>query len=172
MERAFGISQRGKPLVPIVVSRGASEPERYAADELRRHLTQITGAPFEVRETDALPERAIVVGHGAPAERLRPDLRPNRLGAEEAVVECTRDYLLLTGGRPRGTLYAVYRFLHGLGVRWWTPWATHIPRKRDLSVPAQSRREQPAFEYREPFWYHAFDGDWAEIGRASCRERV
>ncbi len=155
------LSRRGKPLAPIVVSRGASEPERYAADELRRHLTQITGAPFELRETDALPERAVVIGHGAPTERLRPDLRPNRLGAEEAVVECTRDYLLLTGGRPRGTLYAVYRFLHGLGVRWWTPWATHIPRKRDLSVPAQSRREQPAFEYREPFWYHAFDGDWA-----------
>ena len=75
------LSRRGKPLVPIVVSRGASEPERYAADELRRHLTQITGAPFEVRETDTLPERAIVVGHGAPTERLRPDLRPNRLSA-------------------------------------------------------------------------------------------
>ena len=160
-ERAFALSRRGKPLAPIILSRGATETERYAAEELRQHLTQITGAPFELRETDTLPEHAIVVGHGAPTERLRPDLRPNRLGAEEAVVECTRDYLLLTGGRPRGTLYAVYRFLHGLGVRWWTPWATHIPRKRDLSVPAQSQREQPAFEYREPFWYHAFDGDWA-----------
>ena len=49
LERAFPLSRRGKPLAPITVSRGASEPERYAADELRRHLTQITGAPFEVR---------------------------------------------------------------------------------------------------------------------------
>jgi hypothetical protein len=39
--------------------------------------------------------------------------------------------------------------------------SAHSPQKRDLSVPLQSRREQPAFEYREPFWYHAFDGDWA-----------
>lgn len=36
-----------------------------------------------------------------------------------------------------------------------------VPQRRDLSIPAQSQREQPAFEYREPFWYHAFDGDWA-----------
>jgi hypothetical protein len=123
------LSRRGKPLAPIVVSRGATETERYAAEELRQHLTQITGAPFEVRETDTLPERAIVVGHGALTERLRPDLSPNRLGAEEVAIECVGNYLLLTGGRPRGTLYAVYRFLHGLGVRWWTPWAAHIPRK-------------------------------------------
>jgi hypothetical protein len=68
------LSRRGKPLAPIVVSRGATETERYAAEELRQHLTQITGAPFEVRETDTLPERAIVVGHGALTERLRPDL--------------------------------------------------------------------------------------------------
>jgi hypothetical protein len=59
------LSRRGKPLAPIIVSRGATETERYAAEELRQHLTQITGAPLEVRETDALPERAIVVGHGA-----------------------------------------------------------------------------------------------------------
>jgi hypothetical protein len=155
------LSRRGKPLAPIVVSRGATETERYAAEELRQHLTQITGAPFEVRETDTLPERAIVVGHGALTERLRPDLNPNRLGAEEVAIEGVGNHLLLTGGRPRGTLYAVYRFLHGLGVRWWTPWAAHIPQKRDLSVPLQSIRERPAFEYREPFWYHAFDGDWA-----------
>lgn len=155
------ISRRGKPLVPIVLQRGATEPERYAAEELRTHLAQITGTPFELRETDTLLERALLIGHGALTERLRPDLKPNRLGAEEIAIECVGNYLLLTGGRPRGTLYAVYRFLHGLGVRWWTPWATHIPKRRDLSVPAQNLREQPAFEYREPFWYHAFDGDWA-----------
>ena len=155
------LSHRGKPLVPILTSRGATETERYAAEELCQHLKHITNAPFEVRETDKLPERAIVVGHGVLTERLRPDLRPNRLGAEEAVIECAGNYLLLTGGRPRGTLYAVYRLLHRLGVRWWTPWATHLPQKHDLRVPIQSLREQPAFEYREPFWYHAFDGDWA-----------
>ena len=39
------------------------------------------------------------------------------------------------GGRPRGTLYAVHRFLETvLGIRWWTPWATDVPKRADLQV--------------------------------------
>ncbi len=156
------LSRRGKSLAPIIVQSGATETERYAAEELRAHLQAITGAPFELHEAESLPPRAVVVGQGALAERLRPDINFRTLGDEETVLSCRDDYLLLAGGRPRGTLYAVYRFLHTqLGVRWWTPWAAHIPRRRDLTVPHLNLREQPAFEYREPFWYHAFDGDWA-----------
>lgn len=158
----LSLSRRGKAFVPIIVHQGATEPERYAAEELRAHLQAITGAPFEIRELDALPPRAIVVGQGALAERLRPDVNFRTLGEEEVLITCRDGYLLLAGGRSRGTLYAVYRFLQTqLGVRWWTPWARHIPHRRDLTVPELNRREQPAFEYREPFWFHAFDGDWA-----------
>ncbi len=158
----LSLTRRGKPLVPLIVQSGATEAERYAAAELRTHLQAITGALFEIREADRLPPRAVVVGQGTLAERLRPDINFQALGEEEVICSCRDGYLLLAGGRPRGTLYAVYRFLQTqLGVRWWTPWATHTPRKRDLTVSNLNLREQPAFEYREPFWYHAFDGDWA-----------
>ncbi len=156
------IARNGRALTPIIVQRGATEPERHAADELAKHLQQITGAVFDVRETDTLPPRAIVVGQGALADRLRPDINGRTLGGEETLLLCRDGYLLLSGGRPRGTLYAVYRFLQRqLGVRWWTPWATQTPRKRTVTVPHLNLRETPAFEYREPFWFHAFDGDWA-----------
>ncbi|MCX7992767.1 MAG: DUF4838 domain-containing protein [Fimbriimonadales bacterium] len=156
------LSRRGKPLVPILTQQGATETELYAAEELQAHLQAATGAPFEIREGSSLLPHAIVVGQGALAERLRPDVNFRALGDEEVVLSCRDGYLLLAGGRPRGTLYAVYRFLHTqLGVRWWAPWAIHIPRKRDLTIPTLNLREQPAFEYREPFWFHAFEGDWA-----------
>ncbi|RYG23896.1 DUF4838 domain-containing protein [bacterium] len=48
-----------------------------------------------------------------------------------------------------------------LGCRWWTPWAQTIPHRASLTLPKLTLNERPAFEYREPFWYSAFDGDWA-----------
>ncbi|GIV10906.1 MAG: hypothetical protein KatS3mg020_0397 [Fimbriimonadales bacterium] len=156
------LTRRGKALAPIIIQKGATEPERYAAQELQAHLEQATGARFEVREADTLSPRAIVIGQGEWAERLRPDVNWRTLGGEETLISVQEGYLLLSGGRPRGTLYAVYRFLQTqLGMRWWTPWAQHIPRRRDLTIPSLNLREQPAFEYREPFWFHAFEGDWA-----------
>jgi hypothetical protein len=46
-------------------------------------------------------------------------------------------------------------------VRWWTPWASHIPKQPGLRVSELDVREKPAFEYRESFWYPAFDADWS-----------
>ncbi|MFO0925896.1 MAG: DUF4838 domain-containing protein [Gemmataceae bacterium] len=60
-----------------------------------------------------------------------------------------------------GTLYAVYRFLHDQGVRWWTPWATDVPRRPELRVGDLNVTSKPAFEVRDPFWFAAFDGDWS-----------
>jgi len=69
--------------------------------------------------------------------------------------------LLLAGGRPRGTIYAVNRFLQEqCGVRWWAPWATNIPRHATLRIPELNDRRQPAFEYRAPFWFCGFDPLW------------
>ncbi len=158
------LAERGRAKMPILVQVGATPAERHAADELRLHLDQITGASFELREVVPanLPPAAIIVGVGEVARRLFPNVAWDSLGGEEVVMRTRERYLLLTGGRPRGTLYAVYRFLHTFcGVRWWTPWASTIPRRRTLRIPALNINEQPAFEYREPFWYHTFDGDWA-----------
>ena len=81
---------------------------------------------------------------------------------ERLIMRTSGRCLLLTGGRPRGTLYAVCRFLQEqCGVRWWTPWASTIPRRPDLTVPDLAVEERPAFESRDPFWYPAFNPDWA-----------
>ncbi len=70
--------------------------------------------------------------------------------------------LLLAGGRPRGSLYAVSRFLQdSCGARWWTPSAARFPKQTNFSIPKLDVRAQPAFEYREPFWRDAFDPDWS-----------
>lgn len=158
------LAKDGKALLPILIQPGATEPERYSAEELANHLREITGAVFEIKEIPEgqVPKSGIIIGPGHLAQAIFPEVDLSKFGGEELTILTKGDYLLLAGGRPRGTLYAVYRFLsQQCGVRWWTPWATYIPKKKTLTLPNLSIREKPAFEYREPFWYPAFDGDWA-----------
>jgi hypothetical protein len=68
---------------------------------------------------------------------------------------------LLAGGRPRGTIYAVTRFLHELGVRWWTAWATNVPHRATLRIGDLNIHGKPAFEYRGPYWFPAFNAIWS-----------
>jgi len=162
-EAKMQIASRGKARCMILTQPGATTPERYAAEELANTLRRITGATFEIREaaSDA-PESAILIGPGPLATALFPEVPLDTFGSEQVAIRTKGSRLLLAGGRPRGTLYAVYRFLQGpCGVRWWAPWAAHIPRKPSLSIPDLAIDEKPAFESRDPFWFPAFDGDWA-----------
>jgi hypothetical protein len=165
----FTIATQGQAQCAISQDADATEPEKHAAGELAETLKLITGAEFAIRAADsAKEERMIIVGPGQTARKLFPKINFEELGPEETVIESNDKVLLLAGGRPRGTLYAVSRFLQDqCGVRWWTPWAGRIPANRDLRVTTLSMRAKPAFEMREPFWYPAFDHLWAVRNRCN-----
>jgi hypothetical protein len=160
---AFVAVENGKSNCSIMVDPAAIEPEKRAASELAGFLRLITGAEIPIISAQEPPkENAIVVGPGPLARRMFPDVPFDQLGAEEFVIRTDPQRLLLAGGRPRGTLYAVSRFLQDeCGVRWWTPWSSNVPQRASLTVPDLNRRARPAFELREPFWYPAFDPQWA-----------
>lgn len=156
------LASHGKALCPILTQPGASAAEKHAAVELASTLQQMTGAAFEVREAVDAPSTAIIVGPGPLATRYFPDVTLQSFGKEQIAIYTKGKRLLLGGGRPRGTLYAVYRFLQDeCGVRWWTPWASTIPSRRSLSVGPLAIDAKPAFEYRAAHWALAFDEDWA-----------
>ena len=77
------------------------------------------------------------------------DCIPVALVADGAVL--ARDgALVLAGGRPRGTLYAVYHYLEDVaGVRWLTPATDHVPTHGKLPLPKGDMRGKPAMPYRE-----------------------
>lgn len=156
------LAEGGRSRFVIIQQVGASAPEQHAVAELALHLNLITGAEFEV-QTNATkaPNRAIIVGPGPLAEKWFPEIDLTKFGPEEIEMRTKGDRLLLAGGRPRGTVYAVSRFLQEqCGVRWWTPWATNIPKQATLRIPDLNERRQPAFEYRAPFWFCGFDPLW------------
>ena len=161
------VAVRGRATVRVVVAPGASETERFAAQELALFLHIVTGAAFPISEDLGAAGSRLLVGLSA-ARAAAPDLVGSTLAPEEIIVRSAGSDLVLAGGSPRGTLYAVYAFLEDIvGCRWWTSTASRMPWKPSLSIPTVSLRYNPPLEYREPYWYVAFDEAWAARNKAN-----
>jgi len=158
---AVTIAENGIARAVVVVADDATEPEKHAASELVSFLEQVTGGEFDVvDQAEAGPSR-LLVGEGA-ARLADPGLTVEGLGEEGLLIRTVGNDLVLAGGRPRGTLYAVYTFLEDeVGCRWWTSKVSTIPKKPTLRAGPLNVRFIPRLEYREPFWFDALDGDWA-----------
>ncbi len=158
---AITIAEQGQPRATIVAVEDLTLPERHAVEELALFLGQVTGA--EIPITDRLPDGPNRILVGEPSARLVvPDFSVSDLGEEGLIIRTVGDDLILAGGRPRGTLYAVYTFLEDhVGCRWWAPGASDIPNRPTLSFQEIDYRYVPPLEYRESFWTTAFDQDWS-----------
>lgn len=155
------IAQNGEAKAVIVLAADAAEPERHAANELAGFLRQITGATFEIQAPPAAGQFRLLVGPGA-AKSAAADFSTDGLGSDGIVIRTVGNDLILAGGQPRGTLYAVYTFLEeNIGCRWWSSKASTIPIKPTLRIGRLNVRYVPPLEYRETFWFDAFNGDWA-----------
>jgi hypothetical protein len=164
---AVTISKDGQAQAVIVVAPDASEAEQYAAKELAQFLGQITGAEFKVADRENEQASCLFVGPGA-AKWAEAGFSTDGLGAEGIVLRTVGDDLILAGGRPRGTLYAVYTFLEDqLGCRWWSSTDSTIPKKPTVAIEKFDVRYVPPLEYRSPFWTDAFDGDWSARNKAN-----
>ncbi len=167
LQASMKIAHRGEARVRVVVAPDAVGTERFAAEELALFLRIVSGAKFPVIEDPGVPGGRLLVGLSS-ARAAAPDLVPSDLAPEEIVVRTVGNDLVLAGGSPRGTLYAVYTFLEDfVGCRWWTGTAGLMPWKPSLSVRDIAIRFSPPLEYREPFWFVAFDPVWAARNKAN-----
>ncbi len=158
---AVTLSENGQAKAVIVIAADAPAPERHAAAELAGFLAQITGAQFPIAGEPNQANVNVFVGPQA-AKVAQKDFSTDGLGDEGIVIRTVPNGLILAGGRPRGTLYAVYTFLEDhLGCRWWSSTESTIPSKATIVLNDIDVRYVPVLEYREPYWFDALDGDWA-----------
>lgn len=167
---ALGITlaQDGQPTVGIFVANAASLPEQTAAQELADYLGKAASAAFVAKpESEASKDgSAIFVGPTAHAKGL--GVNPDTLGPEEWVIRTSGNQVLLVGGRPRGTLYAVYHFLEDvIGVHWWNAYEESVPHISTLTIGTVDLHGQPAFRYRDIYQLDGNDG-----GRFAARNRL
>jgi hypothetical protein len=150
------------PTTPIV-------SEETAAKELQHYLDQITGATCAIVQEDKIPGpvgSAIYVG----ATRFATQHLKGKstFADEEWLMQTQGKSLILTGGKPRGALYATYHFLEDIcGVHWWNPWEETVPTQKVLSIGPLNKRSQPAFHYRDIYSFYGNDN-----GRFATRSRI
>ena len=160
------IAEDGTARCAVVVAEDASLPERHAADELVHFLKEITGAGLPLVHEAQRDAGNLFVGPTA-AKGADPAFTAEGLGADELVLRTVGNDLILAGGEPRGTLYAVYTFLEDVaGCRWWTPDASRVPTNPNLSFGELEKRYAPPFEHREILIMPiAADPDWSVRNR-------
>ena len=147
------LAAEGRSDYVIVVSRDAIAPEKEAARELSHYLGRITSAEFAVTGEREAPadKRWIMVGATRSVTELLPEINWPALGPEGIVIQTRGDRILIAGGRPRGTIYAVYTFLEDFaGCRWWTATEASIPLKSVLTIREPDISYVPAFGVRGP----------------------
>ena len=152
------LAQGGKTEYVVVSGQAPSEAEAYAAQELADYLGKITGAVFKTvpENESATATRRMFVGWTDFAAAHQADGR--KLGEEEWIVRTVGTDLVITGGRPRGTLYGVYALLERvLGCHWLDESTEVVPKTPDLRLPQVDLRGQPAF------WMRAISGGYYSI---------
>jgi hypothetical protein len=146
------LASGGKPAYFIVVGRDATDSELLAVAELGKYLGIVTGTAKDgvvnsyygspVAEGNQGSARSIYVGwtdfaktNGLDGSTMQP---------EEWAVKTVGTNLILTGGRPRGTLYAVYDFLQNdCGVHWFDHDTEVVTKNPSMVMPQVDRRGQP-----------------------------
>ena len=140
---AFKLEQ-GRP-VTIILADSHSPAEQTAAEELKTHLAQMTGAPCEIVAEAQAAGPAVFVGPTAFTQKNGVECA--KLDREEWVLRAAAGNLLVAGGRPRGTLYAAYEMLERLGVVWPDVKAEQVP-KIDAKAVSWNLQGKPAIRNR------------------------
>ena len=134
---------KGTEISAVRVCAGVSEPEQYAAEELKKYLSAIG-----ITVTDA------------------PDAYPMTTATDPTVgrdgfrMTAAENGLTVTGGNGRGVIYGVYRMLEKFaGVRYFLPGLETLG-KGDIVIDADYAYT-PVFEMRQSDWQCSNnDEDW------------
>jgi hypothetical protein len=148
------LAKNGQTTYTIALAADAVPAERTAAGQLQKYLQEVTGAAFPIESESDVQATApqILVGTGRRAKALLPAQQWSDLGGDGIVVKTVGNNLILAGGRPRGSLYAVFQFLEdSVGCRWWTPTERKIPQRKTLEVKSQNVTYVSPFTYREHY---------------------
>ena len=151
------ITRNGKTDYVIIYT----QLEKQAAEELKLHLEKISSAKFQmIPEAKARNNRkpAFYVGKTAFAQK---QIDFSKFSDQESLVKVSGKDVIVTGGRTRGTLYAVYDLLRKeFNCRWFSYDVSAIPADKNLKIKSAELRAVPSFSNREilddtypAFWY-------------------
>ncbi len=123
----------------VISSKSAKEATKVFAETWEA----CTGQKVETSDAARPGRIAVYIGRDAVPAELAKGIRYDALGTDGVYLASipgskkSGRALIITGGEPRGTVYAVYEFFERyMGVRWLTP--------EDVFIPTLPSREAPA----------------------------
>lgn len=153
------LTAAGKSKAVIVLGADAIPAERTAARELATYLRKSTGADFTITDDKPVSGTRIFVGQTAYVKEMLKGFDWQKVRRDGIVIKTVGNDLILSGDRPRGSIYAVVTFLEDqLGIRWWAPDAETVSRNPNLIIGRLNTVYKPPFMYREAF-YQAVNTD-------------
>ena len=157
--------RNGKSGYVIAVGQAASASEQTAARELQQYIEAVGGVRLPI--VNYCPSgKFISVGYNNLTQEALGGSVPQ--ATDESFVCRSKDgNLYIYGGRDRGTMYGVYAFLEKyLGIRWYTPEYTKIPKMDRCPLEEVDFRQSPAIKYRFVQYRNAFrDAAWMAHNR-------
>lgn len=131
----------------IAVSNTPAKFEKLAAQELKHFLEKISGDEYNiVPETAASGTSVIYLGQTEFARQH--GINYATADKEEWILKTVGKHLVISGGRPIGTLYGVYAMLEKLGCHFLTLDQTVIPTISPLVLPLFDEQKKPFFAGR------------------------
>jgi hypothetical protein len=146
----------GKPQGGIQLPDQPTPQETNAAVELQHWVKEMTGATLEIKSGKGGGSRIAIRTNGS-------------LGDEGYAIAVSRGQIILSGGKTRGVLNAVYALLEeDLGCRFYANDSIRLPKTNTLVIVPVARRYIPQLKIRDPFYACAFDPVWSLRNRASA----
>ena len=159
----YALFDGGKTDYRIVLPKDATESEVWAAHELRHWLRETSGADFPIQTKNESPNgKQILLGWTKQTQALLgANYKKPESSDESFTYRNVGSSLLIWGGSSRGTMYGVMTFLEReLGIRWYAPDVTHVPKRSQYHFHSLSHTEVPTLRIRDDYYYHIFDPEW------------
>ena len=142
--------EAGMTKYTIALQENASPSEKFAAEELKRFWDSCTGVELPVRTVSRVGNQPLILlGFGTATAELGISGPNTSLGEQGYLIKTVGPHLIIAGTPAAGTLYGVYDFLeNNLGVRWYAPGETYIPKLDTILLPELDLLRKPAFLWR------------------------
>jgi len=147
----------------IVLARGHSAAQEYAAGQLGQYIGSATGMTLKIIVEDvAIPDFCFLIGDHPAIKKIAPEIDVASLGDDGYWIHAKAGRVIIAGSKIRGAIYGVYAFLEQcLGIKFLAPEVVHVPKgDPELEIPEFSRKEMPAFAYRAITYLEAMDPDF------------
>ncbi len=139
--------------VGIVLNENPDVLEIMAAKELAEHIKLATNKNVSIVNGKPQEKQNIFVGSHPEVKKLVGD---KKFDKEEYLVQSFgKNTLVITGGKPRGLIYAAYEFLeNAFNVVWLDEWNTYIEKKDKVEWAENLKISgKPSFRIRGTYPY-------------------